>query len=86
MVVPAQEMEAGTNRSLELDAASLASGTYLYQLSATGAEQRYVKTGRMMLVKQSQGLLEGRQSPPVRSLCRWTLGKARGNQTRHGRR
>ncbi len=51
MVLPAQEVEAGANRSIELHATSLASGTYLYRLIATGAEQRHVKTGRMTLVK-----------------------------------
>ncbi len=51
MAIPAQEMEAGTNRSLKLNATSLASGTYLYRLITTGAEQRHVKTGRMVLVK-----------------------------------
>ena len=51
MVLPAQEVEAGANRSIELQATSLASGTYLYRLIAMGAEHRHVKTGRMMLVK-----------------------------------
>ena len=51
MVLPAQEMEAGANRSIKLHAASLASGTYLYRIMATGAESRHVKTGRMTLVK-----------------------------------
>ena len=51
ITLPAQEMEAGANRSLELHATSLASGTYLYRIMATGAEQRHVKTGRMTLVK-----------------------------------
>ena len=51
MVLPAQELEAGANRSVELNASSLASGTYLYRLIATGAEHRHVKTGRMTLVK-----------------------------------
>ena len=51
ITLPAQEMEAGANRSMELNAVSLASGTYLYRLIATGAEQRHVKTGRMTLVK-----------------------------------
>ena len=51
MVVPAQEMEAGANRSLELNATSLASGTYLYRLIASGAENRHVRTGRMTLIK-----------------------------------
>ncbi len=51
ITLPAQEMEAGANRSIELHATSLASGTYLYRLIAKGAEQRHVKTGRMTLVK-----------------------------------
>ena len=51
MALPAQELEAGANRGIELQATSLASGTYLYRLIATGAEQRHVKTGRMTLVK-----------------------------------
>ena len=51
MVLPAQELEAGANRSVEMNAGSLASGTYLYRIMATGAEHRHVKTGRMTLVK-----------------------------------
>ncbi len=51
MVIPVQEMEAGANRGIALNAASLASGTYLYRLIAVGAEQRHLKTGRMTLVK-----------------------------------
>ncbi len=51
MVLPAQEMDAGANRSVELNATRLASGTYLYRIMVTGAEQRHVKTGRMTLVK-----------------------------------
>ncbi len=51
MTLPAQEFEAGANRSMELNAVSLASGTYLYRMIATGAESRFVKTGRMTLVK-----------------------------------
>ncbi len=51
MVLPAREYEAGADRSIELNATSLASGTYMYRMIATGAESRYVKTGRMMLVK-----------------------------------
>ncbi len=51
ITLPAQEMEAGANRSIELQATSLASGTYLYRLVATGAEHRHVRTGRMTLVK-----------------------------------
>ncbi|MCY4205271.1 MAG: DUF4397 domain-containing protein [Bacteroidetes bacterium] len=51
MALPAKEFEAGSNRSIELNATNLASGTYLYRMIATGAESRYVKTGRMTLVK-----------------------------------
>ena len=51
MTLPAKEFEAGSNRSIELNAVNLASGTYLYRMIATGAESRYVKTGRMTLVK-----------------------------------
>ena len=51
MTLPAKEFEAGANRSIELNAINLASGTYLYRMIATGAESRYVKTGRMTLVK-----------------------------------
>ncbi len=51
ITLPAQEMEAGANRSIELHVSSLASGTYLYRLIATGTEQQHVKTGRMTLVK-----------------------------------
>ncbi len=51
MVLPAQELEAGANRSVEMNASSLASGTYLYRLIAAGAENRHVKAGRMTLVK-----------------------------------
>ena len=51
ITLPAQEMEAGANQSMELNAGSLASGTYLYRLVASGAKARHVKTGRMTLVK-----------------------------------
>ena len=51
MTLPAKEFEAGANRSIELNAVNLASGTYLYRMIATGAESRHVKTGRMTLVK-----------------------------------
>ena len=51
MSLPAQEFEAGANRSMEIHAMNLASGTYLYRIIATGAENRHVKTGRMTLVK-----------------------------------
>ena len=51
MSLPAQEFEAGANRSIEIHATNLASGTYLYRMIATRAKGRHVKTGRMTLVK-----------------------------------
>lgn len=51
MALPVREFEAGAKRGVLLDASHLASGTYLYRMVATGAEQEYVKTGRMTLVK-----------------------------------
>ena len=51
MMLPAKQVEAGANQTLELNATSLASGQYLYRIIATGAENQYVKTGRMTLVK-----------------------------------
>ena len=51
MTIPAREFEVGANRSLELNAVNLASGMYLYRMIATGAASRYVKIGRMTLVK-----------------------------------
>ena len=51
MALPVRDFEAGANRSIDLNATSLASGTYMYRVIANGAEGRYVKTGRMMLVK-----------------------------------
>ena len=51
MALPAQEFEAGTNQSIELNATNLASGTYLYRIIATGTKGRHVKAGRMTLVK-----------------------------------
>ncbi len=51
MEVPARQVEAGANRSLRLDAARLASGTYLYRVVAAAASETMVGTGRMTLVK-----------------------------------
>ena len=49
--LPAQAFEAGANHTIELNATNLASGTYLYRMTATGAESRYERTGFVTLVK-----------------------------------
>ncbi len=49
--LPAQAFEAGANRTIELNAGHLASGTYIYRMTATGLESRYDKAGLMTLVK-----------------------------------
>ncbi len=51
MELPVQVFEAGANHIIDLNAVNLASGTYLYRMTATGAESRYYKTGLMTLVK-----------------------------------
>lgn len=49
--VTAGRLAAGTNRSVRIDASSLASGVYLYRVTATSATEEMTATGRMMLVK-----------------------------------
>ena len=51
LTLPAQSVEAGANRTVELDGASLASGTYLYRLIADMESGVKVETGRMVLIK-----------------------------------
>ncbi len=51
MTVPVQSLSAGANRTVQIDAASLASGTYLYRVTAKMANATKVQTGRMTLVK-----------------------------------
>ncbi len=51
MTLPTTDVEAGAGRSIELNAANLASGNYFYRVVATGASSRHVETGRMVLIK-----------------------------------
>ena len=51
MALPSKEFEAGASRSIELNAANLASGNYFYRVVATGASGRHIETGRMVLIK-----------------------------------
>lgn len=48
---PAQMMTPGTARPLVLDASSLASGLYLYRVTANTVEQRWQEAGRMTVVR-----------------------------------
>ena len=51
LTVPRQTMEAGANRTVQINAINLASGTYLYRLTATAPNQTWVSTGTMTLLK-----------------------------------
>ena len=51
LTLPAQELEAGQARSIELNASSLSSGNYFYRVIATGASGRHIESGRMLLIK-----------------------------------
>ncbi len=51
MALDAVDMTAGASRQLQIDASSLASGTYLYKVQAQMASGSVVSTGRMTLLK-----------------------------------
>ena len=51
MEIGATEMAAGAGRQLQLDASSLASGTYVYRMLAEMASGHIVQSGRMTLLK-----------------------------------
>ena len=49
--VPAQEYQAGSGHSIQVDASSIASGIYVYQVIAQGNQQTYTDTSTMTLIK-----------------------------------
>ncbi|WP_456430184.1 T9SS type A sorting domain-containing protein [Rhodocaloribacter sp.] len=51
LTVPRQTMEAGAKRTVRINAINLASGTYLYRLTAIAPNQTWVSTGTMTLIK-----------------------------------
>ncbi len=51
LALPVRAVEAGAGRALEIDAGSLASGTYFYRLTAQTATDIMVRTGQMLLIK-----------------------------------
>ena len=51
LTLPAQNVEAGANRTVELDGSSLSSGTYLYRLIAEMESGVKIETGRMVMIK-----------------------------------
>ena len=51
MSVPPQQYYAGQDQIAQLDASELASGTYVYRVTAEGQRQRYVSSNTMMLLK-----------------------------------
>ncbi len=51
MAIPAEARAAGSAQRIQVDAASLASGMYLYQVRAQGDRANYISTGRMILIK-----------------------------------
>ncbi len=51
MSLPVETMSSGTAKSVQLDAASLSSGMYLYQVRAEAENANFVSTGRMILIK-----------------------------------
>jgi hypothetical protein len=51
LALPAQPFAAGSGQLLPVEAGTLASGVYLYRLTAQGAQQTWVGNGRFTLVK-----------------------------------
>ena len=51
MTLDGFEMQAGAGRQIQLDASSLASGSYIYRVHATMEAGNLVQTGRMTLLK-----------------------------------
>ena len=51
MTLPARTIAAGANRTIQIDASRLASGTYFYRVIAKMESKTLIETGRMMLVK-----------------------------------
>ena len=51
MAIPAQSIAAGANRSIQINASNLASGSYLYRVIARMDSKTQVKQGRMLLLK-----------------------------------
>jgi hypothetical protein len=51
MTIPAQVYQAGANHRVNVDAASLASGIYVYQVTARGTAKTFVESSTMTLIK-----------------------------------
>ena len=51
LTVPAQPFQAGRSHQLQLDASSIASGVYVYQIIAQGNQQVYTESATMTLIK-----------------------------------
>jgi hypothetical protein len=49
--IPAQQMSAGSNQTIQIDANTLSSGIYLYRVTARTQTDAHVKVGTMTLLK-----------------------------------
>ena len=51
MTIPSQVYQAGARHLVNIDASSLASGIYVYRVSARGTVQNYMQSATMTLIK-----------------------------------
>lgn len=51
LTIATQQMQAGAQQSINVDAASLASGVYIYQVQAQTGADTFIQTGKMILLK-----------------------------------
>lgn len=49
--IPTQQMNAGNNLNINVDASSLTSGVYIYRITADIGNSSFAETGRMTLIK-----------------------------------
>ena len=51
MTIPAERYQAGANHRIDVNASSLASGVYVYQVVAKGVNKTYIEASTMTLIK-----------------------------------
>lgn len=51
MNIPGQQFQAGRSHQIQLDASSIASGVYVYQVIAQGSQATYTESATMTLIK-----------------------------------
>ena len=51
LTMPRQQMQSGSNQTINVDASHLASGIYIYQVHAKTGAENFIESGKMILLK-----------------------------------